>query len=66
MIMNYRLKIVEYKSGRKLHFAQVKTIWGWRWLNSLAVTSLLYKHKFSNRDTALKAIDFYYKCKEKW
>lgn len=54
--MKYRIKVITYANGRKEHFAQFKTFWGWRYLG---IDGDIHPSPVAqdNRDHSLRRID---------
>jgi hypothetical protein len=55
--MKYRIKIVTFKNGRKLFYAQVKSLFGWNGLAYDGEASWFYDGESATRESALSKID---------
>jgi hypothetical protein len=58
--MKYRIKIITFKTGRKLFFAQLKKGLVWTGIAFNAETSWVYE-KCDSRDEALRRIDLHFR-----
>lgn len=54
--IKYRIKIITYKSGRTVYFAQIKKTVGWKYLNSKGEI-ISYSSEIDSRNEALRRID---------
>jgi len=55
--MKYRIKVVTFKNGRKLFYAQAKSTFGWVGLSYDGEASWAYEGECDTRERALMRID---------